>query len=157
MSKKDKVILALVLITILLLIFLSFVATYKVAELHTSDYTKISYDNVEMSKKIDSLEKAIKSMPTPQDGYTPVKGVDYFDGASGKDGANGSNALSYNTTETVIKEVPVNGMNGKDGADAPRFEMQLSPTGDLQTKYSDSRFWQTLIPCNKLLIVCPGS
>ena len=38
-----------------------------------------------------------------KDGYTPIKGVDYFDGKDGKDGADGKNGI--------------NGTNGKDGVD----------------------------------------
>lgn len=41
-----------------------------------------------------------------KDGYTPVKGVDYFDG---------KNSISTYTTETVVKEVAINGKDGVDG------------------------------------------
>lgn len=34
---------------------------------------------------------------TGKDGYTPVKGVDYFDGANGKDGSNGKDGVDGKT------------------------------------------------------------
>lgn len=47
-----------------------------------------------------------------QDGYTPIKGVDYFDGQDGADGQNGKDGY------TPIKGVDYfDGKDGKDGAD----------------------------------------
>lgn len=59
-----------------------------------------------------------KEPKEPKDGYTPIKGVDYFDGNNGKD------SLSTHTVETetitkevhtqkeVLTQVPVNGKDG---------------------------------------------
>ena len=60
---------------------------------------------------------AIELMPGPagpqgpkgQDGYTPVKGVDYFDGQPGKDGVNGKDGY------TPVKGVDY--FDGEDGKD----------------------------------------
>lgn len=65
-----------------------------------------------------------------KDGYTPVKGIDYFDGAPGKDGKNGKDGRDGADGYTPIKGVDyrdgidgkdgrngVDGKNGKDGAD----------------------------------------
>lgn len=47
-----------------------------------------------------------------EDGYTPIKGVDYFDGADGKDGKDGANGY------TPIKGIDYfDGIDGKDGQD----------------------------------------
>lgn len=61
---------------------------------------------------------AIELMPGPagpqgpkgQDGYTPVKGVDYFDGQPGKDGVNGKDGVDGK-----------DGTNGKDGEDGKDY------------------------------------
>jgi len=48
-----------------------------------------------------------------KDGYTPIKGIDYFDGANGKDGVNGKDGKDG---YTPIKGVDYfDGTNGKDG------------------------------------------
>lgn len=44
-----------------------------------------------------------------KDGYTPKKGVDYFDGADGKDGINGRDGVDGKNG--------IDGKNGKDGAE----------------------------------------
>lgn len=69
-----------------------------------------------------------------KDGYTPVKGVDYFDGANGKDGVNGSDGVSptlsvaeitgghrvtitdVNGTQTFDVMDGQDGQNGADGS-----------------------------------------
>ena len=62
-----------------------------------------------------------------KDGYTPIKGVDYFDGKDGKDGingTNGTNGIDGKDGYTPIKGVDyfdgkdgINGTNGIDGKD----------------------------------------
>ena len=47
-----------------------------------------------------------------KDGYTPIKGVDYFDGVSGKDGADG-----YTPQKNVDYFDGKDGVDGKDGSD----------------------------------------
>lgn len=53
-----------------------------------------------------------------ENGYTPVKGVDYFDGINGKDGIDGKDGVDG---YTPIKDVDYfdgkDGVNGKDGKD----------------------------------------
>ena len=53
------------------------------------------------------------------DGYTPIKGVDYFDGIDGKDGEQGIQGVPGNDGYTPIKGVDYfDGIDGKDGNDA---------------------------------------
>ena len=40
-----------------------------------------------------------------KDGYTPQKGVDYFDGENGKDGQNGKDGEDYILTEADKQEI----------------------------------------------------
>lgn len=40
-----------------------------------------------------------------EDGYTPIKGVDYFDGVDGKDGANGKDGKDYVLTSADKTEI----------------------------------------------------
>lgn len=72
---------------------------------------------------VGSIEDWLESLKG-KDGYTPVKGVDYFDGSPGKDGADGQPGKDG---YTPIKGVDYfdgqdgqpgkNGSPGKDGAD----------------------------------------
>ena len=97
-----------------------------------------------------------------KDGYTPVKGIDYFDGAQG------INAMSYNVTNKIIKEVPLAGTTGNngndglpgkdgtDGKDAPIQELRVnSSTGDLESKLTSDSFWTTLVACSDYKTECP--
>lgn len=61
-----------------------------------------------------------------KDGYTPVKGVDYFDGTDGKDGKDGKNGY------TPVKGVDYfDGRNGRDGRDGEDGEDAVSPVVDI--------------------------
>lgn len=116
--------------------------------------------------KNEELQTIIKENPNKivyvqaKDGKTPVKGVDYFDGA------NGLNAVSFSITNNIVKEVPLigekgaDGVNGKDGAngkDGQTQQIRINPdTGDLENKYSDWWVWNILIPCSELKTSCPG-
>ena len=96
-----------------------------------------------------------------KNGYTPVKGKDYFDGAAG------INAMSYTVSNTVIKELPIigpqgpagnNGVDGINGQDAPIQEIRINPeTGDLQSKMSNERYWSVLVLCRQLQVGCKNA
>lgn len=75
--------------------------------------------DVKIKSSIDSLKK---EKYTAKDGYTPQKGIDYFDGKDGIDarnGRDGRDSISVNTIEkeTIVKEIAVNGNNGNNGRD----------------------------------------
>lgn len=94
--------------------------------------------------------KVLESLPEPRDGYTPIKGVDYFDGRSG---TNGTNTTSIHTEKTIvehtIEQVPIKGEDGRT------LEVQVNPlTNDFEKRYVGDEFWQILIPCEKLLTTC---
>lgn len=86
-----------------------------------------------LSKRLEEL-KSIKG----EDGKTPIKGVDFFDGkngSDGKDGANGTNGT--------------NGVNGKDGANGEKGEPARDLLiecidGELSRRYEDDSFWQPM-------------
>lgn len=103
-----------------------------------------------------------------KDGYTPVKGIDYFDGS------NGINAMSYSITQTVIKEVPLIGTPGKSAYDIwleagnvgtiedfinslkVKQVSRVNPdTKDVETRYSDERGWTVLYTCSEYRLECP--
>lgn len=65
------------------------------------------YTKSEVDTKIENVE--LTPGPAGKDGYTPVKGVDYFDGAPGKDGAD------YVLTEADKEEIA--GLVDVSGAD----------------------------------------
>ena len=114
--------------------------------------------------EIESLKDSVNNKTNKvvvyqgQDGYTPVKGKDYFDGAAGV------NSMSYSISNTVVKEVPLvgergpAGENGINGLDAPVQEIRINPdTGDLESKLTGYKFWQTLVSCNQLQVGCPNA
>jgi hypothetical protein len=59
-----------------------------------------------------------------QDGYTPIKGVDYFDGKDGINGIDGVNGIDGKDGYTPIKGIDYSdgqdGLNGKDGKDGAK-------------------------------------
>jgi hypothetical protein len=63
--------------------------------------------------------------PKGEDGYTPVKGVDYFDGQPGKDGKDGTNGKDGVDGYTPVKGVDyfdgADGAPGKDGVDGKDY------------------------------------
>lgn len=158
MNREGKIRFTLILTVVGLLIAVTYLATDRVAK----------SDNINESIAALTQEvRELKKMPSPKDGYSPIKGIDYDDGRDGSngrsgkngvDGTNGVNALSTHTENTVIKEVPIEGKAGEDGKDAPILQIRLNPyTSDLETKLSDNTFWETLIPCGKLLVGCSTS
>jgi hypothetical protein len=96
-----------------------------------------------------------------KDARTPVKNVDYFDGA---------NAISFANTVTqqVIKEVPLLGQDGKTppcyfevnqckgekGNSADDIVYDWNERGDLTSKKSSDDFPQVFIPCEKFVTGC---
>jgi len=118
------------------------------------------------------LQDSIKNNPPKivyvqaKDGYTPIKGKDYFDGATGL------NAMSFSITNTIIKEVPLPGIKGDKGdspaclleetqcrgANGSGDRIRINPTtGDLETKLDDARFWSPLLECDEFRLECPGN
>lgn len=62
------------------------------------------------------------------DGYTPIKGVDYFDGSNGKDGEDGKDGY------TPVKGVDYfDGKDGEDGKDGSNGNDGISPTVEVTT------------------------
>ena len=115
-------------------------------------------------KNTQGLQNSIENNPSKivyvqaKDGYTPIKGIDYFDGAAG------INSVSFSTTNTTVKEVPLigetgkSGLNGLDGKDAPYQSVRINKdTGDLESKMSDEKFWIVLITCSELKVECPDA
>lgn len=108
------------------------------------------YSSKEREKAVDrAVKQVIESMPverkTPEvikgkDGYTPVKGVDYFDGGKGDKGDTGLKGDKGDAGSP--------GENGKDGKDAfidvqcntekNRWEIKLSPLDKWQVLNGES-------------------
>ena len=111
-----------------------------------------------------NLETLIKENPNKivyvqaKDGYTPVKGKDYFDGTAG------INAMSYVIQTNTIEQLPIigpigpAGKDGKDGVDGAFQQTQINPdTKDIETKMSYSRYWETLVHCSEYRLECPDA
>lgn len=109
------------------------------------------------------VEREIIKEISHKDGYTPIKGIDYFDGEDAyvdykkifneinrqisaipkpKDGVN---SFSTHTIETVIKEVPI---KGDDGEDAPLTDYRCkdfpNKLSEIQLKRSTEEAWIVL-------------
>lgn len=75
------------------------------------------FDDNKLTEAIDTALEQAKSSgefdgKDGKDGYTPIKGVDYFDGVDGKDGSNGVDGY------TPVKNVDYfDGKDGQDGRD----------------------------------------
>ena len=121
---------------------------------------------MQSAKEVNRLNTVVSSLPTEpivyvgKDGQTPKLGIDYFLPQNGKDGVN-SISFSNTVKETVVKEVPIigpagqDGINGKDGVAGAEFMMRVNDsTGDLEAKYSNEKYWQTMVPCNELKVSC---
>ena len=81
-------------------------------------------DSSELNSAIDTALAEAKASGdfNGQDGYTPVKGVDYFDGTNGKDGKDGKDGID--------------GINGTDGVSVTKTE--INNKGELVITLSDN-------------------
>jgi len=102
-------------------------------------------------------------------GDKPKEGIDYFIRAP-KDG---TNAVSFVTTQTVIKEVPLIGpsaydiwlQQGNSGSKDDFLEslrasldIRVNPdTNDIETRSSGQRFYNLLVACQDYRLVCPDA
>lgn len=140
------------------------------------------YKQSESEKKIDRLIEQVQQLPKEpvvyngKDGYTPKLGVDYFLPKNGKDGLN---SISFVTTQTILKDVPLAGTSGKSaydiwidagnvgteidflsylrGSDTPTQQLRVDlVTGNLQSKLSSWDSWNTLLYCADYRLVCPN-
>lgn len=129
-------------------------------------------DVTELKQSVSDLKQTVEnvSKPSPikpKDGYTPVKGLDYFDGQSPEclftiskcEGKAGKDSMSTHTETSVIKESP--GRDGKDGKDGargpagPPIEVYTDPESCLfMTKTPNDTSWtvqaQLPKPCEVL-------
>jgi len=79
--------------------------------------------NVNITETVEQVTVEIKKAQDGNDGYTPVKGVDYFDGQDGKDGSDGQDGY------TPVKGVDYfDGEKGDKGdqGDVGNFELEFA-------------------------------
>ena len=138
--------------------------------------------SAEANRNISELKEIIAQLPSEpvvyvgKDGKSPVAGIDYRIPENGK---NGINSISFVTTETIVKEVPLLGQTGSSaydtwlsqgnvgteddflaslrGADAPYQQIRVNPdNGNIQTKLSSWDAWSTLVKCVDYRLECPS-
>lgn len=81
-------------------------------------------DRDEWNNRFDTLFTQPKEVP--KNGYTPIKGIDYFDGVNGQNGSNGIDGADGVDGYTPKKGVDYwDGIDGADGRDA-YFEIQCN-------------------------------
>jgi len=128
------------------------------------------YNSIVASQAVTQVQSKIDSIPLEpkvvvyksKDGYTPVKGIDYFDGVAGIAGANGSNGKDSvssvtSTIQTIVKEIPIpgpKGDKGDSGKDSPTPQYRTDEYGNFQTKNDGDLFWQNLIECERFVGGC---
>ena len=90
--------------------------------------------------QINHIYEIINELPKPinvtngKDGYTPIKGIDYTDGANGKNGTDGKNGING-----------IDGTNGKDGMDGLTPDIRCNTTLNAwQVRYGSDELWQVL-------------
>ena len=148
---KDKIIITLILLLILVLGALVLVGSFKIAGIERA-IEGAQFAETKVIRGIDG-----------HDGYTPIKGVDYVDGVDGLPGVQGEPGRDSKSTHTVereviIKEVPVPGPAGKDGKDgkpASLLKVVVDPlTCILGTTYEGDDFVLDIVrlpkPCEVL-------
>jgi len=93
-----------------------------------------------------------------KDGKTPQAGIDYQLPKNGKDGVN---AVSFVTTETIIKEIALVGPQGPRGIDGATAAQQLirvnDDTKNIESKLTSEKYWTTLVLCADYRLVCPDA
>lgn len=124
--------------------------------------TFIDYKNT-IPKQINSIvikevTKNIKSISIPKDGvngYTPIKGIDYFDGISikGDKGDSGINGLNGKDGYTPIKDIDYfDGLDGNDGVDGKTPIIRCNTIKNRwEYKYDEDEIWQ---PLNNQIVKC---
>lgn len=128
------------LFAFIFLVFLIGILIYLVMQKKNEDIGRdIRMDD--LNSTIQSLSRKVTELQLirPIDGKTPVKGVDYFDGANGQDGRDGVNGTDGKDGK--------DGVDGKPGTPAPELDISCVES-KLMKKYSNDTFWQpTDITC----------
>lgn len=151
MNYKGTKILLFILIVLILANMYLLIKEREIFELRFNDSLKSMHEKIESMSEEDKI---------PQDGNTPVKGVDYFDGKtpacyyedSQCRGADGKDSVSTHTETTVIQEVPINGKNGNDGVDGKTPILRCNVQKNRwEVSYIGDNVWQILngtpVPC----------
>lgn len=112
----------------------------------------------------DTVRKEVNLITIPKDGYTPIKGIDYFDGLSvkgeqgiaGKDGMNGANGI--NGVNGQNGYTPVKGIDyidGQDGVDGKTPILRCNISKDRwEVSYNNGISWQISLSENKKPVKC---
>lgn len=111
-------------------------------------------------QQINKLQVALQNLPSPKDGYTPVKGIDYFDGQDGLSikGDKGNKgdqgpAGPAGSSCSIVQEdsgamvVCADGSqatiaNGAPGPAGRQQEQRCGSSGVVETRFSGDIFWQ---------------
>lgn len=147
---------------IVLVILLSALNLILIVRINEQQNDKLIQQSMEMAdaekrinQHIDQVQNSI-GLLKPKDGYTPKKGVDYFDGVNGQDGTNATDEQVQRAVDSYMQSHPVsNGVNGNDGVNGSDG---LTPTIRCNTlknrwevKYSDTGAWKLL---NNQVVKC---
>jgi len=104
---------------------------------HTETLKVYDQNNTEHIRQIKDWDKLVKQVLSRDwtgekgdDGYTPIKGVDYVDGVDGKD------ADEDRILETILSKIPTpeNGKNGRNGFDGEDGKVELKKVTKLIVK-----------------------
>lgn len=140
------------IILVVLLSILNLVLIVRINEQQNDKLIQQSSDMADAEKRInqhiDQVQNYIGTLK-PKDGYTPKKGVDYFDGKNGSDGNNATDEQIQNAVNTFMQSHPLpSGADGKEGSDGTNG---FTPTIRCNTfrnrwevKYSDTGAWKLL-------------
>lgn len=134
-------------ILLILLIILLAINTYIIFHERKLDELQLQLNESVNSihEKIDTFRS--EESPMIQNGYTPIKGKDYFDGQDGRDGRSiegppGKDSVSTNTI--IEKQVPVNGLSAYELAVKTGF------TGTLEQWLESLKARTPVLVCNQI-------
>lgn len=148
--KRDVKLWAAIILLICLTLYLIFISA-KAGESRQRQIDGLRV-NVHSIERI--IKDSVQTTHNGKDGYTPVKGIDYFDGKDGKSivgpkgdtgaaGQNGESAydiwVSRGNTGTPADFLE--SLKGDTGARGPALNLRCF-SGILQTKYSSDTFWK---------------
>lgn len=102
------------------------IAAIDVPEVDLKEYATKDFVEDFVSEEISNIQ--LTPGPKGEDGYTPVKGVDYFDGKDGVDGAPGKDGSDYVLTDDDKAEIA--GMVEVTGDDGGIYVGETEPTDD---------------------------
>ena len=128
------------------------------------DTVALGFTYYENSTPVGVIPPKPINLPAGKDGYTPQKGVDYFDGKDGKDGGyytpvfSNSDANRMGVTllpsKAGMDAVPMQSVNLPSGEDGGYYKVSLSQSGEngMRVDYTASKADMPIVPSDYIVL-----